>query len=83
MIILLWALGIALIAGMMVFMAYASTMGGVGVLTQSRYERCPQCGHHGLVHEGRLHPAACPESASIRVSHLLHAGHGRIHIRHH
>ena len=79
MIIFLWVAGAILIGAMLVFAAYASTVGGMGVLTQSSYERCPRCGHHGLVHGGRLHPAVCPPSHSVRVGHLVHAGHGRLH----
>lgn len=82
MIIFLWVIGAVLVASLMLFMAYASTIGGVGIVTRSRYERCPHCGHHGLVHEGQLHAAACPPSASSRVGRLVHSGHG-LHFGHH
>ena len=83
MVVLLWVIGALLVAGLALFMAYASTVGGLGVLTQSRYERCPICGHHGLVHEGRLHPATCPPPAGRRLSRLVHTGHATLHLPRH
>lgn len=84
MIVFLWVVGALLVAALALFMAYASTVGGLGVLTGSRYERCPICGHHGLVHEGRLHPACnCRPSPGMRLVHLVHSDHAGGRLRHH
>lgn len=86
MVILLWAAGVILIGAMMAFMTYASTVGGMGVLTDSRYERCPRCGRHGLVHEGQLHARGCPAASGWHVAGLLNparALHSGMHLRHH
>lgn len=82
MVLFLWVIGGILIGAMMLFMAYASIVGGLGAITDSRYERCPHCGHHGLVHEGRLHALDCPPSAASRVARLAHSGHA-LHPGHH
>lgn len=77
--VFLWVIGALMIAVLMLFAAYAMTVGGLGLVTRSRYERCPLCGHHGLVHEGRLHPTSCPPSATVRLAHLAHVGHHGLH----
>ncbi len=82
MVILLWVAGGIMIGAMMAFMAYASAVGGVGALTDSRYERCPRCGHHGLVHTGQLHDRSCPPRTGAQAASLLHRGH-RLHLGHH
>lgn len=82
MVVFLWVIGALLVAALASFMAYASTVGGLGVLTRSRYERCPRCGHHGLVRQGRLHPGSCPPAAGHRLARLAHGGHG-LHLPHH
>lgn len=79
MVVFIWVIGALLVAALASFMAYASTIGGLGVLTHSRYERCPRCGHHGLVHEGRLHPVDCPH----RGSHRLDGAQRLLHLPHH
>lgn len=80
MIILLWVAGSVLIALLLLFTAYASTVGGIGVLSGYRYQRCPRCGRHGLVRGMVLHDQVCPVSASDRVADLVHGG---VHLRHH
>ncbi len=75
--IFLWVIGALVVAGLMAFTAYAATVGGLGVVTDSRYERCPHCGHHGLVHQGRLHPTDCPGRTTLRLAHVVHRHPGR------
>lgn len=77
--VFLWVIGAIVLAALLMFSAYAATVGGLGVVSSSRYERCPICGHHGLVHQGRLHPAACPPSHSLRLAHLVHTDHRGAH----
>lgn len=60
MVIFLWAVAVVITGALMAFTAWASTVGGLAVITDSRYERCPRCGHHGLVHAGTLHEGGCP-----------------------
>jgi hypothetical protein len=42
------------------FATWAAVIGGLGVLTGARFERCPLCHHHGLVNGARLHEQGCP-----------------------
>ncbi len=42
------------------FAAWAAFIGGLGVLTGARWERCPHCHHYGLVSVGDLHERGCP-----------------------
>lgn len=83
MVVFLWVIGAILISALALFMAYASTVGGLGVLTRSSFERCPHCGRHGLVHGGRLHSSACPPSTAHRVGRIVHDRYDRIHLHHH
>lgn len=61
MIVFLWVVGAVLVGALMTFTTWAATVGGLAAVTDSRYERCPRCGHHGLVHTGHLHDHGCPE----------------------
>ena len=83
MVVFLWVIGAAMIAGLMLFMAYASTVGGLGILTRSSFERCPRCGRHGLVHTGLLQGGVCPPSTAGRIGRVVHDGYDRVHLGHH
>ncbi len=61
MVVFLWIAGAVLLGALMTFTAWASIVGGLAAVSDSRYERCPRCGHHGLVQQGGLHDGGCPQ----------------------
>lgn len=73
MIVFLWAIATILVAALMAFTAWASMVGGVAAVTDSWYERCPRCGHHGLAHRGSLHDHGCPPHHAHRLPIGHHA----------
>ncbi len=73
MIVFLWVAGTILVAALMSFTTWAALVGGVAALSDSRYERCPRCGHHGLVQGGQLHEHGCPEHHVHRMALRRHA----------
>ncbi len=73
MVVFLWVAGAILVAALMSFTTWAALVGGVAALSDSRYERCPRCGHHGLVQAGKLHEHGCPEHHMHRVTLRRHA----------
>lgn len=76
-----WTVMVILGGSLMAFSAYAAITGGIGAVGGARYERCPKCGHHGLVIRGTLHPFGCPPSPVLRLAHAVyepsHGGHYR------
>ena len=73
MIVFLWVAGAILVAALMTFTAWASLVGGVAAVSDSRYERCPRCGHHGLVRGGALHDHGCPHHQGHHFALRRHA----------
>lgn len=73
MIVFLWVAAIILVAALMTFTTWASLVGGVAALTDTRFERCPRCGHHGLVHGTTLHAGGCPEHHTHRLPVRRHS----------
>lgn len=73
MVVFLWVAGVILVAGVMGATTYIFTVGGLGVATDSRYERCPRCGHHALVHDGSVHDHGCPPERHPVIHAHIHS----------
>lgn len=81
--VFLWVVVVALAVLLFCFTVYAFEVGGLGVLTGARFERCPRCGRHGLAAGGRLHPDGCPHRPHRqRLRHLWEACSGAVHLGH-
>jgi len=82
--VLLWVAVVALGLLLFGFTVYASAIGGLGILEGARFERCPRCGRHGLVVQGRIHAQGCPHR-SLRqgLRHIWHAWSAGLHLGHH
>lgn len=63
---------------------YAAVVGGLGAVFGGRFERCPQCGHHGIAYRGPVHPGGCPAHRHpAQILHQWRAGLEGLHLRHH
>ena len=82
--VFLWVAVVALAVALFGFTVYASAVGGMGILERARFERCPSCGHHGLVVDDRIHAQGCPHR-SLRqgLRHIWHAWSAGLHLGHH
>ena len=81
---ILWVIVFVLGGMLMAFTAYAAIVGGIGALTGGRFERCPDCGRHGLSTTGQVHPHGCPpRHYSEPLAHLWHRWPHDAHLRHH
>lgn len=82
--VFLWLVVGALAALLFAFSVYAFEVGGVGLISGARYERCPRCGHHGLARGKALHEHDCPHPAyRERLRQLQERLPGGLHPRHH
>jgi hypothetical protein len=82
--VFLWVVVLALGLVLFGFMMYAFAVGGLGVLEGARFERCPRCGHHGLVVDGRIHAQGCPHrSYRQALRHQWQAWSTGLHLGHH
>lgn len=82
--VFLWFVVVALGLALFAFSVYAFGMGGLGLLSGSRFERCPRCGRHGLATRGGVHALGCPHPPyRQRVRHFWESSSGALHLGHH
>jgi hypothetical protein len=82
--VILWVVVVAVGLVLFAFTIYASAMGGLGILEGARFERCPRCGHHALVEDGRIHAQGCPHRSYRQgLRHLRNAWSAGLHPGHH
>ncbi len=81
--VFLWVVGVALAVVLFGFTVYAFAMGGLGTLEGARFERCPRCGRHGLVVQGRIRAQGCPHlSYRQRLRHWWDTWSAGLHLGH-
>jgi hypothetical protein len=69
----LWV-GVVLLGWLLAFTVCAFLEGELGGLSGARVRRCPRCGRHGLVANGRPHARGCPHPWYLqRMRHLRDA----------
>lgn len=79
--VFLWVVLAALAMALFGFTVYAFAEGGLGIVSGARFERCPRCGRHGLVTQGRIHIDGCPHPSNRRrLRHLWAVGQDRLHL---
>lgn len=70
----LWILALGLACVLLAFTTYAALVGFVGVLSGTRYAKCPYCHHHYLGGRAGMGGHQCPHGVVERGYQFMRRG---------